>query len=149
MTLDQEQAAKTEDALTDRLILTGRLFRRRGSCATLKEIPPPPHPKLVRPPAKVARMVDLMLLVPNLQLAVLELEAVDVAEPISERAYERWRTPGTRWSSGLDSHFCGRLAGSAVIGSVAHDSRGGRTCVVTHIDQHQAIAPHLTRARRH
>jgi hypothetical protein len=59
MTLDQQQAAPTEDAPQDRHVLTGTLFRRRSSRVTLSETPPPPKPEPVRRPAKVARMLAL------------------------------------------------------------------------------------------
>jgi len=122
MTLDQQQNTTTKDALNDRHILTGTLFRRRNSRVTLTEEPPPPNPEPVRRPAKVARMLalahhlqsaidrglvadraavarklgltrarvtqllDLLLLAPDLQQAALGLEAIDGAEPMSERA---------------------------------------------------------------
>lgn len=56
MTLDQQQAAPTDDAPKDRHILTGTLFRRRSSRATLSEVPTPPKPEPVRRPPEVACM---------------------------------------------------------------------------------------------
>lgn len=59
MTLDQQPTAPTEDAPKVRHILTGTLFRRRSSRATLGETPPPLKPAPVRRPAMVARILAL------------------------------------------------------------------------------------------
>lgn len=121
MNSEQQLAASTKESPKDRHILTGALFRRRGSRVMLTEEPPTPKPEPVRRPAKVARMLalahhlqsaidrglvadraamarklgltrarvtqllDLVLLAPDLQIVVLGLEAVDGAEPMSER----------------------------------------------------------------
>jgi hypothetical protein len=109
-------------APTDRIVLTGPFFRRRGSRVSFVDEPPPAPREPSRRPAKVARMLalahhlqraiddgavadraavarklgltrarvtqllDLLLLAPDLQQAVLGLDAVDGAEPMSERA---------------------------------------------------------------
>lgn len=150
MTLDQQQAAPTEDPPKDRHILMGTLFRRRSSRVTLSETPPPPKPEPVRRPAKVARMLalahhlqgaidrglvadraavarklgltrarvtqllDLLMLAPDLQQAVLALEAVDSAEPMSERALRAvahagsWVEQRTAWAA-LDPRATGEV----------------------------------------
>ena len=59
MTLDRQQVATNEDALKDRHILTGTLFRGRSSRVMLSETPPSPKPEPVRRPAKVPRMLAL------------------------------------------------------------------------------------------
>jgi hypothetical protein len=54
-------ALHPDESLTpqDRHLLTGTLFRRRGSPVLLTEQPPPPEPKPVRRPATVARRLAL------------------------------------------------------------------------------------------
>jgi len=109
-------------APTDRIVLTGPFFRRRGNRVSFVDEPPPAPREPSRRPAKVARMLalahhlqraidegavadraavarklgltrarvtqllDLLLLAPDLQARVLELEAVDGVEPMFERA---------------------------------------------------------------
>lgn len=125
------QSSSPQPASQYRLVLTGTLFRRRGSRVTLSEEPPPPKPAPLRRPAKVARMLalahhlqsaiergivadqatvarklgltrarvtqlfDLLLLAPDVQAAVLDLEAVDGIEPMSERALRTVARAGT------------------------------------------------------
>ena len=54
--------------------------------------------------ARVTQLLDLLLLAPDLQVAVLALEAVDGAEPISERALRavahagRWVEQRAAWT---------------------------------------------------
>jgi len=108
-------------APTDRIILKGDFFRRRGSRVGFVDEPPPAPREPSRRPAKVARMLalahhlqraidegavadraavarklgltrarvtqllDLLLLAPDIQEQVLELEAVDGVEPMYER----------------------------------------------------------------
>jgi hypothetical protein len=54
--------------------------------------------------ARVTQLLDLLLLAPDLQQAVLALEAVDGAEPMSERALRAvahagsWRAQRDAWS---------------------------------------------------
>ena len=57
--------------------------------------------------ARVTQLLDLLLLAPDLQLKVLELEAVDGVEPVSERELRRvvhagsWPTQRAAWT---DAH---------------------------------------------
>jgi len=59
MTLDQQRDATTEDAPTDRHILTGTLVRRRSARVTPSETPAPPKLEPVRRSTKVARTLTL------------------------------------------------------------------------------------------
>jgi ParB-like chromosome segregation protein Spo0J len=56
--------------------------------------------------ARVTQLLDLLLLAPDLQLAVLALEAVDGAEPMAERTLRAvahagsWVEQRARWADG-------------------------------------------------
>jgi hypothetical protein len=101
------------------------LFRHKSRAVRLAETPPPPKPEPVRRPAKVAQqlalahhlqaaidrgaiadradvarkrvtqLLDLLLMAPDLQAAVLALEAVDGAEPMAERTLRAVAHAGT------------------------------------------------------
>lgn len=59
--------------------------------------------------ARVTQLLDLLLLAPDLQLAVLEMEAMDGVEPATERPLRRiahlahWTDQRREWSFGRES----------------------------------------------
>ena len=63
--------------------------------------------------ARVTQLLDLLLLAPDLQLAVLALEAVDGAEPMSERTLRAvahagsWVEQRVAWAG-----FCAQIDGA-------------------------------------
>ena len=62
--------------------------------------------------ARVTQLLDLLLLAPDLQAAVLALEAVDGAEPMSERALRAvahagsWVEQRAAWTASARRHEC-------------------------------------------
>ena len=136
------------------VVLTGKLFRKRGKRVAFHEQPPAPKPAPVRRPARVARMLalahhlqgaidrglvpdraavarrlgltrarvtqvlDLLLLAPDLQVKVLEMEAVDGLEPTSERALRAVAHAG-RWAEQRVAWVAARGSEKPLVGATA------------------------------
>jgi len=86
---DTSGDAPVEEARTasGQRIFTGQLFRvrdRHGWGFPEEAYAPSPAP--VRRPARVSQLLDLLMLAPDLQERILDLEAVDGVEPLSERS---------------------------------------------------------------